>query len=131
ETNTNLLSFGINLMGRNLSDEEQERIARQILAHVGALPEVESAGISGLRLLDGGSWNGNLTIEADTRVTTDRVVHLSPVTPGLFATLGTPILVGRAFDQRDSRPIKEAGERSVIVNQRFARRYFGDKSPIG
>jgi predicted permease len=128
---THLLTFGINVMNKGLTADEQEQMSRQILATLRALPDVENAGISGLKLLDGGSWNQNLTIEADTRITTDRVVHLSPITPGLFQTLGTRVVAGRDFDDRDARPIKEAGERSVIVNERFARRYFGDRSPIG
>jgi predicted permease len=128
---THLLTFGINVMNKGLTGDEQEQMSRRILATLRALPDVENAGISGLRLLDGGSWNQNLTIEADTRITTDRVVHLSPITPGLFGTLGTRVVAGRDFDERDARPIKDAGERSVIVNERFARRYFGDRNPIG
>ena len=128
---THLLTFGINLMNKGLTGEEQERMSRQMLASIRDLPDVEHAGISGLRFLDGGSWNQHLTIEADTRITTDRVVHLSPITPGLLATLGTRVVAGRDFDDRDARPLSEAGERSVIVNERFARRYFGDRNPIG
>jgi predicted permease len=128
---THLLTFGINVMNKGLTGEEQERMSRQILTTLRALPDVENAGISGLKLLDGGSWNQHLTVEADTRITTDRVVHLSPITPGLFATLGTRVVAGRDFDDRDARPLSEAGLRSVIVNERFARRYFGDRSPIG
>jgi predicted permease len=128
---THLLTFGINVMNKGLTGEEQERMSRQILASIRELPDVEHAGISGLKFLDGGSWNQNLTIETDKRITTDRVVHLSPITPGLFATLGTRVVAGRDFDDRDARPLGEAGERSVIVNERFARRYFGDRSPLG
>src|SRR5262249_51802956 len=47
--------------------------------------------------------------------------------PGYFATMGIPILEGRDFDRRD---IKE-NSRVAIVNQRFARHYFGAKSPLG
>ncbi len=49
------------------------------------------------------------------------------VTPGYFRTLGIPILAGRDFNQNDhvgSEPV-------VIVNQALARRYFGNRSPIG
>ena len=54
------------------------------------------AAISGFRLLDGGSWNDNLTIEADRRITTDRVVHFNPISPGFFATVGTSLVAGVA-----------------------------------
>ena len=55
------------------------------------------------------------------------------VTPGFFATLGIRLIAGREFDERDTRDARPGtpGFRSVIVNQRFARRYFGDRSPVG
>ena len=45
----------------------------------------------------------------------------------LFRDDGHPILEGRDFDARD---IKE-NSNVAIVNQRFARHYFGDKSAVG
>jgi predicted permease len=44
-----------------------------------------------------------------------------------FKALGIPILRGRAFNSRDtakSQPV-------AIINQQLAKRYFGDKNPIG
>ena len=59
-----------------------------------------------------------------------KVTALAPfnrVLPTYFTTVGTPIVMGRDFDERD-RP----GSPSVaVVNQAFARRHFGDANPIG
>jgi hypothetical protein len=52
------------------------------------------------------------------------------VSPGYFATLRTPLLAGREFEQRD-RDYGALGPRPNIVNQAFARKYFGDENPIG
>jgi predicted permease len=128
---THLLTFGINLTSTGYTPAEQERLGRKLFAALRELPDVESAAISGFRLLDGGSWNGQLTIEADTRITTDRVVHFNPISPGFFTTLGTRVVAGRDFDDRDSRSLTEEELRSAIVNERFARRYFGDRNPVG
>lgn len=46
------------------------------------------------------------------------------VTPGYFATLGVPLLAGRAFDGTET----EAGERVLIADEGLAVRYFG--SPV-
>jgi predicted permease len=49
------------------------------------------------------------------------------ILPNYFTTVGTPILTGRDFDDRDqpgSPPV-------AIVNQAFARRHFGDANPVG
>jgi predicted permease len=49
------------------------------------------------------------------------------VSPGYFKTMGTPLLAGRDFDQRDN-----AGSPKVaIVNQEFARKILGTENPIG
>jgi ABC-type antimicrobial peptide transport system permease subunit len=49
------------------------------------------------------------------------------VTPGYFAVMGLPILVGRDFaDLRDA-----ASPPQTIVNEEFARRYLGGADPLG
>jgi len=127
-----LVTFGINPLRAGYSTDDSSRAMRRVLAEVQSLPDVEHAGLAGMNLLIGGSAQNNLTIEADKRIVTDRVVHLNWVSAGFFSTLGTPMVAGRDFDERDVRPaVGETGERSVIVNERFARRYFGEASPIG
>jgi hypothetical protein len=71
------------------------------LAEVRSLPEVESVSITGLNLLSGGSWNNPMTIEAHRPVRDRRLVHMGAVSPGFFRTLGTPVVAGRDFDERD------------------------------
>jgi MacB-like periplasmic core domain len=55
------------------------------------------------------------------------------VGPGFFATLGTPVVAGRDFDDSDARAPGAAptAYRTAIVNESFARRYFTDRSPVG
>jgi predicted permease len=128
---THLLTFGINLTSTGYPPTKQEQLGRTLLSALRALPDVESAAITGFRLLDGGSWNGQMTIEADTRITTDRVVHFNPITPGFFTTVGARIVAGRDLDDRDSRALIDEELRSAVVNEHFARRYFGDRNPVG
>jgi ABC-type antimicrobial peptide transport system permease subunit len=55
------------------------------------------------------------------------IVHRATVPPGYFTLFGIPLLDGRDFTERD-----DAGARRVmVVNQTFARRFFGGTSPIG
>jgi hypothetical protein len=53
--------------------------------------------------------------------------------PGFFSTLGTPVIAGREFDERDVRApgSKPTRWRTVVVNETFARRYFRNRSPVG
>ncbi len=72
-----------------------------------------------------------MTIQTSQRITTDREVHLNAVSPEFFATLGTRIVAGRDFDERDSLPVSEGGRRVAIVNEAFVKRYFGGYGPLG
>jgi len=67
------------------------------------------------------------TGENDVRMNGRSFTPFNSVLPHYFATIGTPILAGRDFDERDG-----PGTPSVaIVNQAFARRHFGSANPIG
>jgi predicted permease len=49
------------------------------------------------------------------------------ISPGYFKTMGIPMVLGRDFDDRDV-----ASKTNVmIVNETFARHYFGDENPVG
>ena len=41
------------------------------------------------------------------------------------------LIAGRDFDEHDTRDVDKTGFRSIIVNESFARRYFGGRSPVG
>jgi putative ABC transport system permease protein len=58
------------------------------------------------------------------------------VSPGYFATLGVPLIEGRDFSERDSGTIMHKGipfpvPSVIIINQKMAKYYFGNRSPIG
>jgi predicted permease len=55
------------------------------------------------------------------------VSYRNIVSPNYFATLGIRLVAGRDFTERDD----EAAPKVVIVNQTFARDYFGLESPLG
>jgi len=49
------------------------------------------------------------------------------VSPGYFDTMAVPLVAGRDFDERDL-----AAKRNVlVVNETFARHYFGADNPVG
>src|SRR5207245_1510603 len=57
----------------------------------------------------------------------DRRAMLNSVAPGYFETLGTKLLRGRTFDQRDT----PASARAAVVNAEFARHFFAAADPVG
>jgi predicted permease len=138
---TNLVSFGVHPGRSGYTSDEGRRRMRDVLEAVRARPEVEHAAISTATLLSGGSWNAPLTIESGGRTVTDSAIHLNMISPAFFDTLGAKIVMGRGFDERDD-PVANAvpevtsnfsnmGFRTAIVNESFARKYFGTRNPIG
>jgi ABC-type antimicrobial peptide transport system permease subunit len=56
-----------------------------------------------------------------------RDVRVTWVSPGLFATLGTPILAGRDFGPNDGR----TSPKVALVNEVFAHLFFPGSDPVG
>jgi predicted permease len=56
-----------------------------------------------------------------------QVGQWSAVTPGYFATMGIPLVAGRAFTERDD----EQSRLVVVISQGLARRAWPNASPIG
>ena len=49
------------------------------------------------------------------------------VTPGYFETVGTPLIAGRYFDDRDNDP----ASRSLIIDEALARRFWPNGNAVG
>ena len=110
-----------------------ERVMREVYRRVQDIPGVERAAIANIEILNGFGASNPMTIERHGRAVTDREVSRMRVSPGFFATIGARVIDGRDFDERDVRPAGEPARpyRTVIVNEHFARRYFGTESPVG
>jgi predicted permease len=90
------------------------------------IPGVLNVGYSLYAPMSGDNWAHLVSV--DGRPPTERLqASWNRVSPGYFDTIGTPILRGRAFDERD-RP---GATLVAVVSQTFATRFFGETDPIG
>jgi predicted permease len=128
---SSLISFGIDPLRNGYSTAEADRLVHRIHDEIRASGRTRASAVARFPLLFGGSWNNPMTIQAGQRIVTDREVHLNAVSPGFFATLGTRIVAGRGFDERDLAPAREGGRPVAIVNQAFVNRYLEGRSPLG
>jgi putative ABC transport system permease protein len=128
---TSLISFGIEPRRSGYTRLEASRLVFRIHDEVRAAPTTAASAIARYPLLTGGSWNNQMTILAARRIATDREVNMNAVTPGFFSTLGARIVIGRDFDQRDTRAGDGSGPRTAIVNEAFAARYLAGRNPLG
>jgi predicted permease len=129
---SSLLMFRVDPPSIGYSEQDAERAMRNVLRSVQELPGLESAAVANAHMLGGGGSSSVFSIQFGERIVTNRV-HYMRVGPGFFATLGTQLVAGRDFNESDVRKPNTPATRyhSAIVNERLARRYFGERSPIG
>jgi predicted permease len=128
---SSLVSFGLDPRRNGYSRNETSQLIRRIYDDLRSSPSTQLSAVARMQLLTGGSMMDPMTIQTNERITTDRDVHFNVVSPGFFATLGIRLIAGRDFDERDSRPVGEAGQRSAIVNESFVKRYLAGRNPLG
>src|SRR5438094_2394291 len=137
---SSLISFGIKPALNGYSGAEESRLIRRITEGLRDSSSIQASAIARDELLLGGAWSNSLTIQAGERYITDREVQMNAVSPGFFATLGARIVAGRNFNEHDalnviapnqSMPVSQTGQRAVIVNEAFVKRYFGGRNPLG
>jgi len=104
----------------------QQRAALfQVLDRVRDLPGVSDVGAAEFSVL-GRSWRKEIAVPGTSREVMEATV--APVTPGYFGAMAIPLVAGRTFTRRD---LDTENPTIVIVNESFAKRYFGAESGIG
>ena len=99
-----------------------------LLDRLRALPGVTSASATKVMPLDGSLWTRHVAVQGYTfRPDESEDVGFNAVAPKFFATVGTLLLSGREFDERDTNTANKV----AIVNESFARHFFGGQSPLG
>ena len=99
-----------------------------LLLRLDALPGVRASSLSLITPIVGGGVDLNAHVEGYTpQPHEDNDVYVNRVSPGYFATFGTPLLAGRDFDWRDSADSPPV----VIINETMARYYFHNANPLG
>ena len=92
-----------------------------------AVPGVASAGLSLITPVSGSGWNGPIELPDRPDVATrERMSFYNSATPGWFATMGTRLLAGRDFNERDRVGAPKVG----IPNEAFVKKYVKG-TPIG
>ena len=121
-----VVSFDLDSQG--FDEARGQQVLRQVAEEAAALPGVRSAAIGeNLMLADTGGRHSLRTDSPAAPADHPVIAQQSSVGPGYFATLGIPILRGRAFsaaDRADSRPV-------VVVNRTLAERFWPGESPLG
>ena len=123
----NVLTTSIDPTLIGYPQERARAFYRELRDRVSHLPGVSAVSFSSIRLVDGSGWGSGITVEGYQPKESDPGPARNVVGPGYFTALRIPMIRGRDFNPQD-----HAGSPHVaIVNEAFARFYFGSQNPIG
>jgi len=123
-----LLTFSISVPRRAGGDDQQIQFVNQLLERLRTLPGVGATAAGSPLPLTGHEMTVAFDIEERRAKPMDRPrADMAIVTPGYFRTIGTPIVDGRDFSDRDN----DRAQPVLVVNQAFAERFFPGQRAVG
>ncbi|MGA2597471.1 MAG: ABC transporter permease [Bryobacteraceae bacterium] len=84
-----------------------------------------SAARTGFTPISGSGWNE--MARPDSSGGEAKLINIDMISSGYFRTMGTALLAGRDFDQRDTL----GSPKVAIVNEVFSKQLFGGANPVG
>jgi putative ABC transport system permease protein len=132
-------NFGFNPDGRylvyinpTLSNYKQEQLVplfREIQERLSAIPGMRSVSAATYAPMSGDQWGHGIRVEGkpDPGPEDDTMADWTRITPGFFDAIGARLLTGRTITEEDdgaTRPV-------AVINEAFARKFFGSQNPIG
>ena len=131
-TPANLLTMTVSLPENKFDWNHNAVFAREVIDAVRSLPSVTGAAVvQGVPMAAGGFF-GSGTIEGYVPPAGAEapIYRLRVVSPGYLETMQIPIVAGREFEARDE--VGERGyNRTILVSESFARRYWPGQNPLG
>ncbi|MBI4473691.1 MAG: ABC transporter permease, partial [Acidobacteria bacterium] len=119
----NLLVFRMNPSLNGYKDDRLMNFYEAAVKGIQSLPGVESASISRWGILTFASSGERVCFPGGGR----GGASTHPIAPRYFATMRIPLLTGRDVDFRD----RQNAPRVVLVNEAFAKRFYGGANPVG
>ncbi|MDE3153878.1 MAG: ABC transporter permease [Acidobacteriota bacterium] len=107
----------------------QQAFIDALVQRTAALPGVLRAGATSVLPMSGSNYSRGFEIEGRPRALPDEESSVAwrTVTPGYFATMGIPLVKGRAFEAQDGPDTLKV----AIINTAMARRYWPNADPLG
>jgi len=138
-----VIAFNIQPALAGYTPERITPLYKSLVDRLRSEPGVQGVAFATVGLLEGNEWDSTMTVEGYQAQQGEQMnPYCNSISPGYFRTMSIPVLQGREFDDRDTTPSPKPpddvqndghgnGYRHVIVNERFARKYFADRDPIG
>lgn len=122
-----LLLFNVNAGAGGMGATEGTALYERMRDRIAQVPGVRRVSFVRIAPMGGGSWTTGVNVPGYVQTAQFESVHANGADPDYFATLEIPLLLGRTFTARDEANAPKV----VIVNQAFAKKYFGEENVIG
>jgi predicted permease len=126
----NVVTMTVSVAGRaEYVGVARDTLYRSVLDRVSAIPGVERASMINHLPIAGDQWGFQYYIEGKPYPDSGHafITVYRSARPGYFATMRTPILAGRDFNDGDTADAPAV----IIINDALARRHFKGENPIG
>jgi len=120
-----ILIASVDFTRLHLPEDQYTEYKRALSTPIKAIPGVEAAANAMLVPFGGNTWNDDIITEGSDK--DQGVAWLNYLGTGYFQAIGTPLLAGRDFDDRDTA----TSVRVAIVNQAFVRKILKGADPLG
>jgi len=121
----NLLLVTLDAHQAGYKDDALMRFYDDLRTRFRGIPGVRSATLSNYAMVSNSENSTN--VEIPGQALPNSSTDVLNVGPGFFSTMQIPILLGHEIDERDAA--RASGV--AVVNEVFARRYFGADNPVG
>jgi putative ABC transport system permease protein len=126
----NVLTFQVDLQGEQFQENRvRSAFLNRMESELQALPGVRAVGSNTIMSFTTSRWPCGFTIKdgLPTQLNVPTVAIGNLVSSDYFKAVGTELMKGRYFDQRDT----QGSEGKVIINETMARRFWPDQNPLG
>ncbi len=120
-----IVAVSVNITPGNYPKERRPVVYEEILQRLRALPGVVSASQVNMTPISGNGWNEGVRPDAFTGETKNAFFNRYGL--GYLKTMGTALLAGRDFNERDTL----GAPKVAVVNEAFSKRFFEGKNPVG
>jgi len=134
---SNLISFTVDPGLNGYSGPRSIAFFHELNRNLSSTAGIQSAALATNAILAGEEWDSTVNVEGYTsKPGEDMNPNFNCVSPGYFATLSVPLIEGRDFSERDTGTIKHKEipfpiPNVIIINQKMAKYYSGNRSAIG
>jgi predicted permease len=120
----NLLMFSVDPSLNGYDADRALTFYAELQQTLATLPGVRAAALTRVAFLSGSRSSSSIHLQGKPK---ENNVYMMSVTPEFFGTMEMPIVLGRGFNDRDTKNAPKV----VVISETTAKKYFPEESAIG